>query len=507
MRLRALLRRLVLPPVAVGLAVSGLALPAQAADSILPGFALVLLDITDTVTVIDGQSKTVKFEVYNLGGAAAENVTIGFADGPDAVPSDIGFVPPAGCTATACKIAKLAGGERRAYTLTVKPDVASTTNLNSYFDLTATVGTEEHDKMQVQVVRTTKSAVDLEVGDLKDLKLGRGQSADLALSVRNTGNVQSGPLGLIVSTLGAGVSPDLNYRNCEKDADVEGLICVLDEKLAPGQAATLSASTPAKIKVAADAAGPADYLAVAGVVGLTQNYVDAFKKRTASKPGAELKLQPAATVADITDDDVADDLNPADNLALFYVKVPKSAADSKAIGGTFRGTPGDLVTVKVGTQNLGPTATIPISTKWIGYVHVNVPTNVKLTKADEWCVPGTSPTKLDLKSDLDSRDWVCLVFDQVAKGGKRVFAFEAMIQEGSHEAGFVQVDGGVQDTKHGNDKAALTVSAGSTGGEGGGLPITGPSAGLIAGGGAALLAFGVLAFRMARRRRIITVVE
>ncbi|BCJ43859.1 hypothetical protein GCM10010168_66620 [Actinoplanes ianthinogenes] len=510
MRLRALVRRLVLPPIAAGLAVSGLALPARA-DSLV-GFPLLLLNITDTVTVIDGQAKTVKFDVYNLGGADAKNVVIGFADGPGAVPADLGFVPPAGCSATACTLDKLAAGERHSYSFTVQPDVASKTNLTSHFDVTTTVGGEEHDKVQLTVVRTTKKGVDLEVADIKDMSLNRGQSVDLPVAIKNTGNAETGPLGLVVAAQ-PGLEALLNYRNCEADEEFGGIVCVIDEPLAPGESATLSSATPAKLKVGVDTPGPADYFADVVAVGLTDKFVASFAKRNAGKSGADLELQKARSFAalnkgieDDLEDGIEDDLNPADNVAEFIVKVGRSEADSKAIGGVFHGTAGDEVTVKVGTQNLGPTATVQLSTKWVGYVHVKLPTNVKLTEADEMCLPGTSPTKVDLSGKLDSRDWVCLVLDQLPKGGKSLFSFQAMIQEGSHDAGFVQVDGGVQDSKHKNDRAALTVDGG-TGGEGGGLPITGPSALSMAGGGLVLLAAGVFAFRIARRRRIVTVVE
>jgi hypothetical protein len=497
MRPRALLRRLVLPPIAAGLAVSGLALPARA-DTIA-GFPVVLLDITDSVTVIDGQSKTVKFDIFNFGSADAKNVVIGFGTAAAPVKADLGFVPPEGCSATACKLEKLPAGERHSYTFTLKPDVTSTTNLSSSLTVTSAVAGQQMDAAEVRVVRTTKSGVDLEVGALKDRKLGRGQSAEVPVIIRNTGNATSGKLGVIVAALD-GVDPVMNYRNCEKDAEVGGVVCLVDQTLAAGETATLSPATPVKFRVGDDTPGPAQYFAEVAVVGLTDKYAAAFTKRAANRTGPELELTKAVSAAGLTDGDVDDDLNPEDNLAAFLVTVPKSAADSKALGGTFQGTAGDLVTVEVGTQNLGPTAAIPVNAKWIAYVHVKLPGDVKLTKVDEMCLPGTAPDKLDFGGSLNSRDWVCLVLDQLPKGGKSLFAFTAMIQEGSHEAGFVQVSGGLQDTNHSNDKTALTVK------DSGGLAITGPSAGLLAAGGAGLLVVGVIAFRMARRRRIITVV-
>ncbi|GIF05250.1 hypothetical protein Asi03nite_27880 [Actinoplanes siamensis] len=491
MRLRALLSRLVLPPAAAAIATAGLALPAHA-DSIAD-FPMVLLNITDTVTVIDGQSKTVKFDVLNLGSADAGDVVIGFASR-----AGLGFVPPAGCSATACEIEKLSAGERRHLSFTVRPSAGA--SLTSYLDVTASVAGEESDDMRVTVVRTTRAGVDLETGDLPDLKLDRGQSADLPVRVVNTGNATSGRLAMAVIAEG-GLEPLLAYRNCERDdaPELSAVICVFDQTLAPGASYTLPAATPAKIEVGADTPGPADYYASVVAVGLTDDYLKAFSKRAASARGAELELTPAAGAGD--DEFADDDLNPDDNVSEFMVAVGRSDADSKAIGATFRGAPGESVTVRVGTQNLGPTATVRAGLKWMGYVHVNVPAGVELTEVDEWCLPGTSPSRLDLDAGLDSADWVCPLLDQLPNGEKRLFSFSGMVRDGAHQAGFVRVDGGAQDTVHGNDKATLDVVADA----GESLPITGPSAGLIAGGGAALLVAGALALRMARRRPIVTV--
>ncbi|GLW30388.1 hypothetical protein [Actinoplanes regularis] len=496
MRLRTLFRRLLLPPVAAGLVVSSLALPARAES--LTDFPLLFIDIADTVTVIDGQSKTVNFDIRNFGGGNAENVAVGF--GP--VPAEIGFVPPAGCSVTTCELDKLAPGEKHRFSFTVKPTAAAIPDLAMKLDVSVSIDGEENDSTAVQVVRTTKSGADLELAEIKDMNLGRGQSTDLPVTISNTGNTASTTLGLAVFAE-EGIEPDLDYRNCEKD-DEGGVICVIDERLAPGETAGLAVQSPAKLKVGADVPGPASYFVDVVAVGLSDKFVAEFAKRNAGRTGTELQLKKTAKVAQLNADDedpISDDLNPRDNVAEFTVSVPKSDADSKAIGGTIRGTVGDHVTFQVGTQNLGPTATIPLNFTAIRYVHVNLPVGVELTEETESCLPGTSLDDIDFEGTLASRDWVCLAAQQLPKGKKSMFTFTAEIQDGSHEAGFVQVDGGVQDSNHGNDKAALTVEAQE------GLPVTGPSAVLLAGAGAALLVVGVFAFRLARRRRIITIVE
>ncbi len=493
MSLRALLRRIVLPPLAAGLAVTGLALPARA-DSITD-FPLLVLDLTDTITVIDGQSKTVKFEVDNFGGGAAEDVRISFG----AMPAGIGFVPPAGCSATECKLDKLAAGEKHAYTFSVKAD-AATAAITSSFEVGIALGLEEWDEVDVAVVRTSKGGVDLEIGAIDDLKLGRGESAELPpVAIKNTGNVKSATLGLVLGSL-EGVTPDMDrYRNCEYDTDEGAVVCVLDQTLAAGQSATVDPATPLAFKAAKDATGPQGYFAAVSAVGLTDKYVAAFTKRNAGKTGDKLALKTTSSAAAITDGDVDDDLNPDDNTAAFTITTPMAPADVKALGGVFEGATGDSATVEVGEQNLGPFATALLDFKSLPYVHVKLPAGVELTKADEFCLPGTSLDDVDVDGTLASRDWVCLVLGQLRKGDKETFAFTGTIGDGSHDAGFVQVGKSVQDTVPGNDRAALTVEEQDS------LPLTGPSAGLLAGAGALLLAAGVFLFRIARRRRIITV--
>jgi len=56
------------------------------------------------------------------------------------------------------------------------------------------------------------------------------------------------------------------------------------------------------------------------------------------------------------------------------------------------------------------------------------------------------------------------------------------------------------DRDGGNDSAKITVAL--SGGEGGGLPVTGANAGLLGAGGAALLLAGVAGLLLVRRRKV-----
>ncbi|WP_433828031.1 hypothetical protein ACQP2E_01130 [Actinoplanes sp. CA-015351] len=502
MRLRTLFRRFALPAVVSGLAVTGLALPAQAAEE--EDFPYVAVIGPETVTVISGQSKTVKVDVYNVTDIAAKDVVVSFGDKAKPIGADLGFTPPEGCDKTTCDLGDFKPGERRTLAFSIKPVAAA--GPATTIPVSVRAGDLPGFGSSIAVVQTDKGGVDLELGDIKDLKVGRGKSADVPFEVRNTGNRDVEAVGLFVISPYSDVVPALNYRNCLDDEELGGIICVIDEPLAGGGTFTLPEAAPLRITVKSDAPGPYEYPVLVGAVGLSGDYLDDFARKIANAAGAELKLQSVPT-ASADEPDGIDDLNPDDNIADFTVAVPKSSADSKAIGGVFEGSAGQTVSVDVGVQNLGPTGTVPPSLQYIPYVHVTIPGGVTLSKIDDMCMAGTSLDDLVDPESLTGRDYVC-VMDGLAKNAKALFTFTGEISEGEHAPGTVIVDGGVQDSKNGNDTAALTVKL-TSGGEGAGeaLPITGAPTGLLAGGGVALLLAGVIAYRMARRRRIITVVE
>ena len=513
MRLRALFRRLAVLTAASGLALTGPAIPAQAADE--PELAYIGILSPETVTVINGQSKTVKFDLYNLG-AAAKNVVLTFGSAAKPISADLGFTAPAGCERNACAIGDLKAGERRSVKFTLKPAASGTADPAGRLTLTTSISGRLSDETSITVVRTDKGGVDLEVGDLADLKLGPGKSATVPVTVRNSGNKDVKALGLVFVGLSQ-VTPELNYRNCERDVEIGGLICVFNETLAGGGTFALPPDTPLRVAVSKDAAGPYDYPVFVAAVGLTDAYLFDFSKRTAGAAGRELKLEAVTSIA-AAEPNPVEDLNEDDNFALFSVSVPRTSADSAAIGGVFSGAIGDTSTVKVGVRNLGPSATVPASLDWIQYAHVKLPAGVELTRLDERCLPGTSLTGIDEESVAtelsEITDLVCLVMEGVPGNGRYLFSLSAEILDvAGHKAGFVEVDGGVQDSKAGNDKAALTVeltAGGAGGGAGGGgdsLPITGAPAGLLGASGAVLLVAGLIAYRTARRRRFVTVVD
>ncbi|MEU4155582.1 hypothetical protein [Actinoplanes sp. NPDC026670] len=491
------------------LVVSGLALPAQAAEG-TGDFAYVGIFSPESVTVINGQSKTVKFDLYNLGTSGVEDVQLTFGSAAKPISADLGFTAPAGCVANVCDIGDLKPGQRRSVRFTLTPAAGGAADPARTIALATSIGGKTSDETAITVVRTDKGGVDLEVDDIADLELKPGASADVPLAIRNSGNKDVTALGLVVFAP-LGVKPALDYSNCEQEAEIGGFVCVFNDTLAGGGVFTLPQNSPLRVTVPKGTAGPFDYPVLVAAVGLTEKYVFEFTKRTAGAAGRELKLEPVAGLS-AKEPEAVEDLNEDDNFAEFAVSVPKTLADGAAVGGVFKGAVGEKSTIKVGLHNLGPTATVPLALESLRYAHVKLPTGVELTRIDERCLPGTSLDDLDDVDDsefdlAEVTDLVCIVVESVPSNGRYLFGLTAQIVGAdTYHAGSVQLNGSVQDDKKANDKAALTVEL-TAGGGGGGLPITGAPAGLIAGGGAALLAAGLLAYRLARRRRIVTVVD
>ncbi|WP_143134027.1 hypothetical protein [Actinoplanes philippinensis] len=488
------------------LAVSGLALPARAAEG-TGEFDYVGILSPETVTVINGQSKTVKFDLYNLGDSAVRDVRLTFGSSSEPISADLGFAAPAGCVANICDIGDLKAGQRRSVKFTVKPVAGDSADPAGTIALSTSIGGQTSDRSSIIVLRTDKGGVDLEIDDIADMTLSPGGSADVPVAVRNSGDKDVSALGLVVASP-LGVKTALNYRNCEQDAEIGGFVCVFNDTLAAGGVFTLPEDTPLRVSVPKGTAGPYDYPVFVAAVGLTDRFVFDFARRTAGAAGEELTLEPVARRS-AREPDAVEDLNEEDNFAEFAVSVPKTLADSAAVGGVFKGAVGDRATAEVGVHNLGPSATVPLSVNAVQYAHVKLPTGVTLTTVDRRCLPGTSIDDVgEPGGELSAvTDLVCVVLESVPDNGRNLFALTAEIREATeYKAGSVQVEGSVQDTKGGNDQAALTVET-TGGGQGGGLPITGAPAGLLAAGGATLLAAGLIAYRLARRRRIVVVAE
>ncbi|MEV4703566.1 hypothetical protein [Actinoplanes sp. NPDC049316] len=505
MRLHSFLGRSALPLALIGLATMGAALPAHAD----PGDDRpeVGVYVPERVVTVDSKTKTVEFVVSNESDVKAEDLVAGFGSADDPVPASLVLTPPQGCTDTsACKLGDLEPGDFRSVKFQVQPTGALPALGASFPIVVRDASSTWQAAAQVTVVRA-EAGVDLEMGAVEDIKLAPGRSAKVPVVVRNAGNRTVDSVAIILAGTPF-ISFPATYSNCLAVEELEGTACFFDQPLGPDEVLTVSDATPLKVKVAADAPGPADYL---GAVFATDpddlELADLAAQKVAAAPKAsQLKLvrmpkqRTAAAAAQ------GGDLNGWDNATTFRVKVSSNPADSAAVGATFAGAVGETRTVQVGVRNNGPAATMGPFQGWITSAMVEIPKGVALTKVDEDCFAMSDGAPEDMEpGKVRGRAYVCFTLDSVKKGDKALFSFTGRIT-GDSPAGSVTVDGGDQDPVKSNDVAPITVEL-TAGGSGGGLPVTGSPAGLLAGGGALLLAAGAVAFVTARRRRIVTVAE
>lgn len=506
MRLHSLLGRLALPVALIGLTTIGASAPAVA-DPTFPSFgplvAISFLD--DQVTVINGKTKSVTIEYVNVGDADAHDVVVGFDTGTRKLDPSFGFTAPVGCAGGTCVIGAIPAGGKVSRTFSFTPTAPSAPSIVDKLALTVSNDGGPTDSDELTIVRAA-GGVDIEVNKIDDLKLAPGKTADVPVVIRNAGTdtVDAISVALIGDEY---LSYPERYRNCESDEGA--LVCVFEQKLAPGEVFTLSAETPLRVKVAADAPGPASYVSAVAAVGVTDQDLDLLAARKSAGTTLALVSTGKRGITAADDADLADlDLNFADNIAMFDVKVSKNPADSVALGATFSGAVGETRTVKVGVRNDGPAATLPATAGWIYSVEVKLPAGVTATEVDEDCLPLVDG-ELDIDQEFGEaagRDYLCLHEGNLTKGRSASWSFTAKITGDSTTAGSVVVYSGVQDSVSSNNTATIGVDL-TAGGSGGGLPVTGAPAGLVAGGGALLLAGGAVAFVLARRRRIVTVVE
>ncbi|MCM4079326.1 LPXTG cell wall anchor domain-containing protein [Paractinoplanes hotanensis] len=488
------LRPIALPAAIAALALGGLAAPAQAAPE--DEMPMVGVLFPEQIAVIDGTTKTVRAEVVNIGPQTVKNVVVNFTNVDPAVKLTL----PEGCDATSCQIGDIKSNGSKV--LSIKVAVTGD-KIVSGFEVAVGAYSSE-----VSVVRSA-GGVDLEIEPIGDLRLGRGQSKALPITVHNAGSESVDSVGLAV--LGEdGLSMFGDYRNCLSLEDIEGedpgvpgLICKFDEEFTPGSTFQVSAENPIKIGLNKDAGGPYTYTGAVLAVGVNDEKAALLAKK---KTGKVLSLDALTKASGIADGDAPDDLNEEDNIAGFGIAVGKSAADSAAVGTTISGRGGDKKTFEVAVRNLGPTSVIPVSEdfEWYASARITIPAGVKLTAVDEFCMPVGGGDDFPKPDTVDGNEYDCIPHLGLGVGETSKFVFTGTLTGDPSEPGSIVVDGGVQDGNAKNDRAAITVALTGDGGEGGGLPVTGTPTGLVALGGVLLLLAGGVAAYVFRRRRIVT---
>ncbi|MEU4218444.1 hypothetical protein [Actinoplanes sp. NPDC026623] len=506
MRLHSLLGRLILPVAMIGTTALGAAVPAYAApEPANPGEFWILAP--DRVVTTDGRVKSVPFSVRNHGDDEVVGLMIEYDTAASKIDPSVGFVPPVGCGAHSCAVGDMAGNSTRSFSFTVNP-TAGLPALGSSFEVSVrdATGRFRH-TTKITVVRTERG-VDLEAAGIDDITLAPGKSAPIPVAVRNNGNepVESFLVGLAGATY---LSFPNKYSNCTSEPDLTGVVCFFQQTIAPGEVFTVADSTPLSVRADADAPGPADYylgMYTFGGDAEVDPAVAAAKKSAAGRSGERLKLVPARVgrAAKVNEGE----LNDWDNATSFVVTVSANPADIVALGGTFAGGIGDTRTIKVGFRNDGPAATTASQMSGFLVAKVSIPSGLSLTKVDPNCAPiADGEPDWDNWGQISGHQYACVTWFGLEKGHEDRFSFTAVINDGENEdEGSLTVDGGAQDPKTDNNTASIEVKV-TAGGSGGGLPVTGAPAGLLAGGGVLLLIGGAVAFVLARRRRIVTVVE
>ena len=506
--------RFTLPLALVGLTILGAAGPALAGNPPTMPPPEVELIMAEQVVLTPGGSTKVPFEVVNVGEIRAAGLIVEFNTRESPIDERLGFFQSPRCQPTYCEVSPLLPGARTTFEPTVSP-TEDFPELGLSFTVVVRDGSNSWQKSATVKIVRPELGVALEVAEIADLDLPAGKSAPLPVSVRNAGTKAAEGFAVALTAQPFITFPE-KYSNCRAVKDIEGVVCVFNETLAPNQTFTVSPSTP--LTVAADPAtpGPASYSTGMYAVTLDDETNDpdlSAASRAARQPGNTLELVPTATAAA-----AAEPATQWNDATSFFVKVPLNAADSAALGGTFTGKVGASATVKVGFRNDGPATVLPRSNEWVHTARVRIPSGLKLTAVDDGCVPyGDGEPNWTNPGQISGHDYLCIASTSQADGDKEVFSFTGKIENGRNEdAGTITVLGGVQDTRKTNNEAAIKVKVtaaggsgsgngtgsgtGTSAGTGGGLPITGAPAGRVAGLGLLLVLTGALALVLTRRR-------
>ncbi|MGI5153206.1 hypothetical protein ACQEVC_43705 [Plantactinospora sp. CA-294935] len=450
--------------------------------------------------------KPAKLTINNYSQVAARNVSvkIDVSGLPAAITAtlpgkDQGCVI-SGAVAT-CTLAELAADTVHTYTIGLAPGNLDETPWSGTITATSRGENTQGEGSTESIVQVSAPGIDLAIGQLADVELKAGASTNVPISARNEGTVAADAVAVVISTTHHLELPN-PYENCLYSQDDLALTCIVDGAVGPDETFEIDPATPLRLKVADKAAGPDTYGAWAAVLPLTDEEAEQrLSKAEKRSSGKRLRLVPTSRALRAP----ADDLNYDDNETSFTVKVPLHEADSVAIGATVSGAVDETRSIRVGIRNDGPANTLTPGEEWSSSAEVVLPAGLSVLKVDENCEPNTdNPNGEDRRGVADGLSYHCWPPEQLQSGKTWLFDFTVKIAGEPGAAGSIVVDGGVQDKNTGNNTAPITLE---TGGAGGGLPVTGARAGLVALGGVLLLAAGVVGVVVARRRRIVTVVD
>lgn len=478
------------------------AAPARAAEPVEFGWAQPSIEYVVNIAMDATTPKPIKVDVINSVPAAAIDVTVKI----DATAVSDAFqldLPGAaqGCTVAGkvatCTLDELAGDSTHTYTIAALPGDLDVLEYQGLIKVTTSAANMPEDQQAEGYVQLAWPGVDLVIDKMDDVKLGPGQSTKVPIRAANTGTVAASGVEIVLSTTLDLTFPK-QYENCDYNPDFLELTCWVLGDVAPGEVFTIANDTPLLVAVKDKAAGPSTEGVWARVAPLGEEQVEELAARAATKrsSGPQLRLAEVGPVPD---------LNDYDNFTEFSVEVPKTAADTVAIGGAITGAVGEAVDLEVGMRNDGPHNVIKPGEEWAPSALVTLPAGVKALKVSDRCWPVVDgEPQWEDAGQVNGLVYLCWPSDSLEVGKSSHFPFRVEIVDTASAAGSIVVDGGVQDPDTANNTAEITIG---TGGGGGGLPVTGARAGLVAGVGALLVAAGAVMVVLLRRRRIVTVVE
>ncbi|MGW3601622.1 LPXTG cell wall anchor domain-containing protein [Micromonospora sp. NPDC005161] len=366
--------------------------------------------------------------------------------------------------------------------------------------------------------------VDLAGGPETQVKAAPGAAFQAPLTVRNVGKTDiEGVVALFDNDYG--IRTKERFDNCYYAEDFL-FACEFDEKIPVGEGAT----TTLNYELAKDTYAPStefgdiwfmttgDFEDFAGV----REEAGAKAARLGTGKTLSLTQAPGASRARA----MQTDTDPSNNHSALRVEVTgKNGTDLEAVGAKFTGAKGAVVTAALGFRNNGPATLEYIRTETdVTFVDVTVPTGTTAVEVPAECAPRTGEdAEWEDAGTPGAAEYRCYPGPFAPAGQELTGEFKFRIDKViANATGAVKVNvpcecegGFYADLKPANDTAKILVNAsgdqgdqgdqdgsgGQGGDDGGALPITGQSTGLIAGIGALLLAAGVGGYLVAKRRR------
>jgi hypothetical protein len=350
-------------------------------------------------------------------------------------------------------------------------------------------------------------AVDLAAGETQAVTVKPGANFGAPVQVTNTTDTVVHGTALLFGTDYAFASVK-QFSNCFYADDLLNA-CAFDEDLQPG--ATYQVVLPYQLRK--DTAAPGESFGefewlTAGDYDDLIKFVDDSGFDGPGDPGDGGKL----TLKQLTGTKALakqTDPNPENNWQDVEVTVVgKQGVDLAAIGATASGAAGDTVTIPVGVKNNGPASL----GSQPAFALVTIPTGATVTTVPEGCF-GNDEDGI-LEGDANAVQYACITDAVLPAGTTVTWKFGLKITKVVPNAtGAVQLNPPCEcdlfsdDTNKANDSAKIVLNPvagsgdGDSGGEGGGLPVTGPQTAFIGLAGALLIAAGVTGFAVTRRRR------